>query len=496
MRSKDFVIFAFLAVSVLGSDGTALHAAGSHRPNVLLLIADDLNVFLGCYGDPRARTPNLDRLAAKGVRFQRAYCNYPLCGPSRNSMLTGLYPNSTGIYGNRELFRQTIPSQVSLPQAFRQSGYLAARVGKIYHYDVPNAIGTDGHDDPASWEIKVNPAGVDHLEEERKMNRLVPEMPGGLISWYASPAPDEDHTDGMVASHAIALLQTHAAAPSRPFFLAVGFFRPHGPYIAPKNPYFEQYRNSEMPLPTNVSADQADIPAAALSSYNKGYDKFTDDLRRDAMQAYYASISFVDAQVGRIVGALERLELSENTVIVFTSDHGYHLGEHGMWRKNTLFENSARVPLIVVAPGAPQQRTAISPVGLVDLYPTLAELCGVESPDNLQGQSLVPMLRNPNEAGRGWAVTQVRRGSGKFGYSLRTARWRYTEWDAGEHGVELYDHDRDPGELTNLARDPAMTTILGELSSTLRKAIGATFPEDGKIPQLSDAAWSPEYPAK
>lgn len=494
MIFKELVLCASFATAVVANAGQVSSVAKTDPPNVLFLIADDLNVFLGCYGDPRAKTPNLDKLAARGVRFDRAYCNYPLCGPSRNSMLTGLYPNSTGVYGNRQIFRQTIPSQTSLPQAFRQNGYLAARVGKMYHYNVPGAIGTDGHDDPASWEIKVNPAGVDHLAEEEKMFRLVPSEPSGLLGWYASPAPDEDHTDGMVASHSISLLESHAANPSRPFFLAVGFFRPHGPYIAPRTPYFDQYRKEEMPLASGVSADQADIPPLALASYNKGYDNFTDKLRREAIRAYYASVSFVDAQVGRVVDALDRLGLGENTIIVFTSDHGYHLGEHGMWRKNTLFENSARVPLIIVAPGGAKGQTALAPVGLVDLYPTLAELGGVQSPDNLQGQSLVPMLHEPTARGRGWAITQVGRSGGIFGYSLRTARWRYTEWDEGRRGRELYDHDRDPQELTNLVAVGSHAPIIEDLSRTLRRAVKSTFPGSGKAPELGEHPWSPVYP--
>lgn len=479
----------------------------SPRKNVLFIISDDLNNFLGCYGDPRAQTPNIDRLAARGVLFERAYCQFPLCGPSRNSMLTGLYPNSTGILQNQQIFRQTIPSHISLPQAFRRDGYLAARVGKLYHYNVPRSVGTNGHDDPGSWEIELNPAGVDRLEEEPHIFTLTPGQFGGTLSWYASPRSDEHHTDGLNAMDAEWVLDRCARNRTRPFFLAVGFFRPHTPYVSPK-PYFDLYPKQEMPLVEGVEEDQKDIPPAGLGSYKREQDKLTDELRRECIQAYYASISFMDAQVGRVVDALDRLGLAENTVIVFTSDHGYHMGEHGLWQKMSLFEESARVPLLIVAPGVARKGgLARSPVGLIDLYPTLTELCGVVAPENLQGQSLVPMLKDPSEMGRGWSLSQVSRGGGQaratvgtdvssagrgfFGYSLRTPRWRYTEWDEGRQGVELYDHENDPRELTNLARRPGHETTMEELSQQLREAVKSTFPADGKMPPLRDGVWAP-----
>jgi len=257
--------------------------ATEKRPNVLFLIADDLNNFLGCYGDPHARTPNLDKLAARGVRFDRAYCSFPLCGPSRNSMLTGLYPNSTGILRNAQLFRQTIPSHVSLPQAFRHQGYFAARIGKLYHYGVPRSIGTDGHDDPGSWELELNPAGVDRLEEEPQIFSLTPGQFGGTLSWYASPKGDRYHTDGLLATDAEWVLERCAKQKVRPFFLAVGFFRPHTPYVSPR-PYFDLYPRQEMPVFPAVAAFRNDhLPAAALASAKKEQEKLTDDLRRECV---------------------------------------------------------------------------------------------------------------------------------------------------------------------------------------------------------------------
>ena len=342
---------SLLFLAILSTPFSVLSSAVSAQPNVLFLIADDLNNYLGCYGDPRAKTPNIDKLAARGVKFERSYCTFPLCGPSRNSMLTGLYPNSTGILTNAQIFRQTIPKQFSLSQSFRQAGYFAARIGKLYHYNVPNSIGTNGHDDPASWELEMNPAGVDRLEEESKIVTLTPGQFGGTLSWYASPKSDEHHTDAMMAADAEWVLERCAKQKQRPFFLAVGFFRPHTPYVSPKTPYFDQYPEAEMPIVQGVKEDQADVPAAALGSYKPEQDKLTDDLRRQCLQAYYASISFMDAQVGRVVDSLDQLGLADNTIIVFTSDHGYHMGEHGLWQKQSLFEGSSRVPLLIVAPG-------------------------------------------------------------------------------------------------------------------------------------------------
>ena len=488
------------------------HAAPAARQNVLFLISDDLNNLLGCYGDPLARTPNLDKLAARGVRFDRAYCAYPLCGPSRNSLLTGLYPNTTGVHSNGQMFRQTNPSHVSLPQAFRHQGYLAARIGKLFHYGVPVSIGTDGYDDPASWEIEFNPAGVDRLEEEPRMFSLDPGNLGSALSWYASPSRDALHTDGIIASEAEWVLERCAQRKDRPFFLALGFFRPHTPFAAPKDPYFGYYPEKKMPVVQGVKEDEKDIPAPALGSRKKEEEKLTDDLRRQARQAYYASISFMDAQVGRVLGTLDRLGLADNTIIVFTSDHGYHLGEHGLWKKSSVFEESARVPLLIVAPGVSHRNTVVkTPVSHVDLYPTLAVLAGVATPSNLQGQSLVPMLKDSSTKGRGWALTQVVRressGGGKrratavsgdgpggrySGYSLRTDRWRYTEWgDGGRLGRELYDHDNDPRELTNLAAAPAHAGTVRNLSQQLASAVKASFPPAGKTPEAAEGHWRP-----
>lgn len=264
-----------------------------------------------------------------------------------------------------------------------------------------------------------------------------------------------------------------------------------------------------MPVHPAIDKNPPEVPAAALGSYKKEQDKLTDDLRRQFVRAYYASISFMDAQVGRVVDTLDRLGLSDNTIIVFTSDHGYHMGEHGLWQKMSLFEGSSRVPLLIVAPGTAGKGTVVkTPVSHLDLYPTLTALAGVKAPDSLQGQSLIPMLNDANAVGRGWALTQVSRGGGAkratvsrdlgsdgkqiFGYSLRTPRWRYTEWDEGNAGRELYDHDNDPEELVNLAGKAEHADTVAELSAQVRAAAKTTYPPDGKTPELSKGGmWAP-----
>ncbi|MDA1055389.1 MAG: sulfatase [Planctomycetota bacterium] len=489
----SFACFAIAAAHVTTALLPRVDAAES-RPNVLFIVSDDLNNSLGCYGHPQVKSPNIDRLADRGVRFERSYCQFPLCGPSRNSMLTGLYPNSTGILQNSQIFRQTIPQQISLPQAFRRAGYFAARIGKLYHYNVPKSVGTNGHDDPGSWELELNPAGCDRLLEEPDIFSLRKDSFGGTLSWYASPRGDLLHTDGMLASDAEWVLERCARDKSRPFFLAVGFYRPHTPYVAPAH-YFDGYPKQEMPLVQGVEEDLKDLPADALGSHKREHELLTDDLRQQAIQAYFASITFMDAQVGRVLNKLDELGLAENTIVVFTSDHGYHLGEHGLWQKMSLFEESARVPLIIAAPGASKNGgVAATPVGLIDLYPTLTKLCGVAAPVNIQGQDLRPILSDPTEVGRGWAISQVTRGGrgkGTCGFTLRTPRWRYTQWDQGRRGRELYDHENDPLEQTNLADVAEHAKRVAEFSETLQEAAADTLPESGEIPTIRDGVWAP-----
>ncbi|MCB9951026.1 MAG: sulfatase [Planctomycetaceae bacterium] len=456
------------ALSLVCLSGS-LSAADARAQNVLFIVADDLNCDLHCYGHPQVKSPNIDRLAARGVQFNHAYCQYPLCSPSRTSFLTGRRPNRTQIHRNARSFtrgkentasphfREFIPDTVTLPELFRKNDYFVARVGKLYHYGVPLEIGTVGLDDAQSWDFVVNPAGRDKAEEN-KVFSLVPGSYGGTLSWLASDGTDAEQTDGLAATAAISLMEEHK---DEPFFLAVGFYRPHTPYVAPKG-YFANYPAKGITLPELSEDDQNREPKAAYLSSKKDQENMSDDLRREAIQAYWASIEFMDAQVGRVVAALDDLGLADNTVVVMISDHGYHMYEHGLWQKMSLFENSARVPMIVAAPDAKGNGTATDSLAeLVDLYPTLAELCGLAVPDYLDGVSQVGVLDNPAAKARDVALTQVKRGSDD-GYSLRTATYRYTMWKNAEDGEQLYDMTQDPGELRNLASDPKFATQIQE----------------------------------
>jgi iduronate 2-sulfatase len=432
-------------------------------------MADDLNNDMGTFGHPMVKTPNLDRLAARGVRFDRAYTQFPLCSPSRVSLLTGLRPDSTRVHDLVTDFRTTIPEVVTLPQAFKRQGYVSARVGKIYHYGNPGQIGTSGLDDPASWDVFVNPRGIDKDEEPKVTNYTPARGLGSALAYYASPAPDEDHTDGKVALETIALLEKNK---DRPFFIGAGFYRPHCPFIAPKK-YFDLYPLDRIPAPA-ASPDSGAPPAAWFTT--PPHWGISEQAQRETIQAYYASISFLDANVGRVLDAVDRLRLTDNTVVVFISDHGYHLGEQGQWMKQTLFERSARAPLIVAGPGVTAKGKSSSRiVEFLDLYPTLTALAAVRPPDGLQGRSLAPLLENPNAKWDHPAVTQVRRGpaaSGYMGYSVRTEKWRYTEWDGGKKGVELYDEAGDPRELRNVAADPKHQKVVTEMQQLLRRVAG------------------------
>ena len=464
-------VLAVIAIAV-GIPGLAAPLdAAAPKKNVLFLVSDDLNNDLGCYGHPQVKSPHLDRLAARSVRFDRAYCQFPLCNPSRASFLTGLRPDTTGVKDNGVHFRKNVPDAVTLPQLFLNNGYTVARVGKLYHYGVPTQIGTSGLDDLPSWQKVFNPRGRDK-DDEPKIFSLVPGQFGGTLSWLAADGKDSEQTDAIGADYAIKWLEQNK---EKPFFLAVGFYRPHTPYVAPKR-YFDLYPLDTIALPQDPPNDREDIPRAALSARTANYG-ISEKLQREAKQAYYASITFMDAQVGRVVEALDRLGLAENTTIVFLSDHGYHLGEHGLWQKQSLFEQSTRVPLLVADPGmktAGKRTPRI--VELIDVYPTLAELAGLEAPKTLEGKSLKPLLDDPDAAWDKPAVTQVRRGGNKQGqfpgYALRTERWRYMEWDGGDRGVELYDHENDPQEHTNLADDPKHSKTVAELRAQMRKVIG------------------------
>lgn len=454
-----------LAVLVLAVSMVVQAQPQPARLNVLFLIADDLNNDLGVYGST-VRSPNIDRLAARGVRFERAYNQYPLCSPSRSSLLTGRRPDATGVLANpgknpmSPHFRETLPDAVTLPQAFRTNGWLAARIGKLYHYGVPNNIGTAGLDDYPSWDLTINPRGRDR-ESHHKIFSLLPGQFGATLSWLADEGQDSEQTDGIAALEAVQLLERFKRD-TRPFFLAVGFYRPHTPYVAPKA-YFDLYPRDRIELPRLSDDDRLQRPEAAYLSGHKEQDAMTDDQRREAIQAYWAATTFMDAQVGHVLDALDRLGLADSTVVVFTSDHGYHLADHGLWQKRSLFERSARVPLVIAAPRAKARGTAARGLAeLVDLYPTLTELAGIKPSSPLDGMSLAPMLDDPAASVKDAAFTQARNG-----YAVRTSRWRYIEWDEGRKGTQLYDMERDPGETMNLAQDARHAATVAELKARL-----------------------------
>lgn len=461
---------AWLAAGVTISAQATRPGPAARPRNVLLIMADDLNNDLGTYGHPMVRTPHLDRLAKRGVRFDRAYTQFPLCSPSRVSLLTGRRPDTTRVHDLVTDFRTTLPDVVTLPQAFKRAGYVSARIGKIYHYGNPGQIGTSGLDDPASWDEVVNPKGIDKDEEPRVTNLTAGRALGSALAYYASPAPDEAHTDGMVAAETIAMLEKHK---DRPFFIGAGFYRPHCPFIAPKK-YFEMYPLDGIRAPAFAPADLDGLPRAAWFTNPPNWDVPPDGVR-EAIRAYYASISFLDANVGRVLDALDRLGIADQTIVVFVSDHGYHLGDRGQWMKQTLFEQSTRAPLIVAGPGVSAKgRPSPRIVEFLDLYPTLVALAGVPSPAGLQGRSFVPLLQNPTGSWDHPALSQVRRGGAAnnfMGYSVRTAEWRYTEWDGGAQGVELYDERDDPGERKNLATDPKLQRKAAEMKQLLRRMI-------------------------
>ncbi|MDA0349502.1 MAG: sulfatase [Verrucomicrobia bacterium] len=460
---------------------TSITAGISKKPdklNVLFIASDDLTSAIGCYGDPVAVTPNLDRLSEMGVRFDNAYCQLPLCNPTRASLMTGLRPDTIKVYDLEVHFRDAVPDAVTLPQLFQTEGYKAMRVGKIYHYGVPAQIGTNGLDDPASWNQVVNPKGRDKDEEHLITNLEPHRQISAALSWLAAEGTDEEQTDGMIATEAIKLMKENK---DRPFFLAAGFFRPHTPYVAPKK-YWDLYPIETIKMPYAPEDDRADIPKVAFAHNNPvpNYNLAVEDVLR-AKQAYYASVSFVDAQVGRLLDALEDLGLAENTVIAFWSDHGYHLGEHnGIWQKRCLFEESASAPLIIYAPGQKGNGKASEQiVEFVDIYPTIAELCGLESPKEIEGKSLVPLLKNPARKWKGDAFTQVLRpgdGLPVMGATIRTDRWRYTEWNEGEQGAELYDHANDPHEFKNLASQEEHQQTIRKLSEKLRATVNGQVP--------------------
>lgn len=472
MKTPSFLLLLLLAAVCSGAD----------RPNVLFIIVDDLTTTLGCYGDKVARTPNMDALAARGVRFQQAYTQFALCNPSRCSFLTGCYPERTKVYDLSTSLRIALPDVVTLPQAFKNAGYMSGRVGKVFHVPDPKT--------KLDAELQA-PLNLDNVILREA--KLAQESEGDLSDpvrtkgrkdaaynkpFAASAHPDKDFTDFTVADRAISTLE---AWQGKPFFLAVGFIRPHTPFVAPKA-FFNAIDRAQITLPPFFQEGGEDLkltPNAALRPNNNLFALKQADKKEavDARLAYEASASWTDSQVGRVLAKLKELKLEENTIVVLTGDHGYQLGEHGLWAKQSLFEGSCHVPLIVAAPGV---KPAICKglVEQVDIYPTLTGLAGLPTPSSVQGRTLQPLLAEPSGKGKQVVFSTMMSTHTKLmGHSVSTDRFRYVEWDEGRGGRQLYDHESDPDELRNLAGNANQADRLRRMQARLAAHLAAVTAE-------------------
>ncbi len=434
------------------------------RPHILFIAADDCNSNLGCFGHPIVKSPNVDRIASMGVRFERAYCQFPLCGPSRTSLLSGLRPDSTKIFENQIAIRDTRPDVTTLPQLFRRNGYTSHRYGKMYHMDVPASVGTDKWDDPPSWDAAVSPPGKEqHTEGER---HSIKTSGGAAWQWISFSGDGKDQADDRAAELAI---ETFEKNRGKPVFIGLGFLRPHVPNVAPSR-FFDMYPMGAIRPVVNPPNDRDDIPKASEIAINtRANDMGMDENgKREAIRSYYATISYMDWQVGRVLAALDKLKLMEKTAIVFWGDHGYHLGEHHRWHKRSLFEESAKAPLIVAAPGRKARgRACRSLVEFIDIYPTVAQIGGMPLPPHLEGQSLMPLLENPSRSWKSAAFTQMAAPEGIVGRAVRTDRYCYIRWTGPHPDEELFDHKTDPKEYTNLARKTEHAGLLRRMRGVL-----------------------------
>lgn len=461
------ISFLFLFLQTLNS------IAQETRPNVLFIISDDLTTTaLGVYGNELAHTPNIDRLANEGIVFNRAYSQYPVCGPSRASFMFGYYPNATETYGYVSGRENVGPDKVSMSQHFKNNGYYTARVSKIYHMGVPIDIenGSDGKDDPDSWTEKFNSPGPEWKASgkaelvQNNPDGSVERKGGNVMTIVEADGDDWVHSDGKTAQKAIELIQTHS---NKPFFLAVGLVRPHVPFVAPAN-YFTPFPWEGIVPPPVVKDDWSDIPERGINYVTTVNGEMNYKQKQKAIAAYYASVSYMDAQVGKILQTLHEEGLDDNTIIVFTSDHGFHLGEHDFWMKVSLHEESVQVPLIIKAPGlAPLRSNSFAE--LLDLYPTLSEMAGLPEQRSLQGKSLTPVFQDPDHEVRKYAFS-VSQGGKTF--LIRTDRWAYIQYNEdGSEGAELYDMRQDPQQYTNLVDNPLFKPIVDEMQEVLKSKL-------------------------
>jgi iduronate 2-sulfatase len=433
----------------------SLSAFGIEQPNVLFIISDDLTATaLSCYGNKVCQTPNIDRLASQGTRFTKAYCQGTYCGPSRASFMSGYYPHAIKMLGYGSP-RTAIGERATWAQHFKNNGYYTARVSKIFHMGVPGGIekGTDGADDPASWTERFNSAGPEWKalgDGETLENNADGRKPGpvGGNTFVVVEADGNDlvHSDGKTAAKAVELIKQHK---DKPFFLGVGFVRPHVPFVAPRKDYTGFLPYSKMQLPPKLKDDWADIPKAGINYKTSKNMKMDVRRQKKAVGGYYASVAFMDRMVGQVLDGLKETGLDEKTIVIFTSDHGYHLGEHDFWAKVSLHDESAAVPLIIRMPGK-KPAVCHSLVELLDLYPTLSNLCGLKVPERLQGKDISKMMTDPAKEVRSAAFSV----NGK-GFLLREEDWAYIAYGKdGQGDEELFDMKQDPKQFTNLAKDP------------------------------------------
>jgi iduronate 2-sulfatase len=484
-------VAAMLAAVGIASWPSHVDAAERRRPNVLMIVVDDLRPELGCYGRSFAKTPNIDRLAARGVVFRRAYCQQAVCSPSRTAVMTGLRPDTTRVWNLTTHFRTAVPDCVTLPQHFKSHGYHAAALGKIYHggYEdgrswsephwYPN--GRTIEVDPDDWTKRVTTRRDDGVEEypADEMRSLK----GKGRAFVVSDKADDELPDGATAAEAARRLADLGRG-GKPFFLAVGFVKPHLPFVAPRA-YWDLHDPETLPGPATDSLPQG---APAFAGHDNGElhsyvgvppgNPLPGDVGKRLRHGYHACVSYTDAQIGRLLDALDREGLTNDTVVVLWGDHGWQLGDHGLWHKHTNFELATRSPLIVAAPSAAGAGNACDAlVEFVDIYPTLVEACGLPPAAGLAGTSLVPLLRDPSGSVKPVAISQYPRGKGRgadlplMGYSIRDDRWRFTAWreDGGSRIVatELYDERDDPDETRNLAADPELKPVIDRLSAHL-----------------------------
>jgi arylsulfatase A-like enzyme len=458
-------LFAMLAVALDAAPG---------KPNVLFIISDDLTATApSCYNPDGARTPAIDRLAGEGTRYTRAYCQFPVCGPSRASLMSGYYPHGSGAMGYVSGRKQIGPDRLTWSQHFARHGYQTARVSKIFHMGVPGDIerGTNGADDPASWDERHNSKGPEWkadgdggLLENNPDGSLKPKG-GNTLEYVKADGDDLVHSDGRTAEKASELLRKFKSTPDRPFFLAVGFVRPHVPFVAPRK-YYDPYPWDQVTLPPKVEGDWNDIPEAGINYKTSVNLNLNEEQEKKAVAAYYASVAFMDAQVAKLLKTLEEEGLDKNTIVIFTSDHGFHLCEHDFWMKVSLMEESVRVPLVIRVPGG-KAGVCHSFVELVDLYPTVAELCGLPVPPQIQGRSLAKTIADLTHEVRD-AAFSVNAGS----MLLRGKQWAYIRHGRdGSEGRQLYDMLKDPGQFTNLAEDPKFANTVREMDQRLDRRL-------------------------